>query len=184
MRIRRLWLALVAASAVGTACGEGHAIFVIDVGSFLSGTSNDTLLYVAPSPGGGSANIPPIGVHLLSGASSSIVDTVKVYGTALIHNTSGGAANMAFNVYFGSDSNTVYTTAPVLTSNGVAGPGAADSTMNFSATLTSAVDSLFREPKIFVGMKVTLTNTSGSTALGVLRLDSLHLRVVLQDKIF
>ncbi len=184
MRIKRFWLALLAASAVGAACGEGHAIFNIDVFSFLSGAANDTLPYTVPATLGGTAQIPPIAIHLLSGANNSSVDTVTISGGATVHNLAGGPGTLQFTLYFSSDSSTVYATTPILTTSSGAGPGAVDSSLIFNATLTSAQDSLFNQPKLFVGMKATLTNPSASTLNGVLRLSALNLRVVLEDKIF
>jgi hypothetical protein len=184
MRIKRLWLALFAASAVGAACGEGHAIFNIDVFSFISGAANDTLPYAVLPASGGTVQIPPIAIKLLSGAANSNVDTVTISGGALVDNQTGGPGTLAFKLYFSSDSNTVYSTTPIFTTNAGAGPAGADSTLVFNATLTSAQDSLFNEPKLFVGIAATLTNPSASTLSGVLRLTALNLRVVLEDKIF
>lgn len=184
MRIKRLWLALLAASAVGAACGEGHVIFNIDVFSFISGAANDTLPYTVPATLGGTTQIPPIAVHLISGAGSSKVDTVSILGGATVHNLSGGPGTLQFKLYFSLDSNTIYSSTPILTSSSGAGPGAVDSTLIFNATLTAAQDSLFNQPKIFVGIQAAVTNPSATTLNGVLRLTALHLRVVLQDKIF
>ena len=184
MRIKRLWLALFAASAVGAACGEGHVIFNIDVFSFLSGAKNDTLHYTVPATLGGTTQIPPIKVNLLSGSGSSKVDTVVISGSAAVHNLTGGPGKLVFRLYFAADSNAVYTSVPVLADSSGAGPGAVDSTMVFSATLTAATDSLFLQPHLFVGMKATVTNPSATTLDGKLQLTALNLRVVIADKIF
>src|SRR2546427_7229305 len=78
------WLGVTLLVAVAAACGEGHAIFSIDVYSFMTGTGSDTLRVPPdPLPGLPPASPPvqdsiiPIGVDLPSAMSSSIVDTVR-----------------------------------------------------------------------------------------------------------
>ena len=71
MRANWLLVTLVAILAVG--CGEGRAIFNVDVYSFVKGTGQDTIPYFIP-PGGASASNTPKRVNL-PGAGSSIVDS-------------------------------------------------------------------------------------------------------------
>src|SRR5213080_4356589 len=103
-RMRAKWLCLVALTAAAVGCGEGRAIFDIDVFSFLSGANADTLPYVGPL----SATIPVQTIRSLGLGSSSIVDTVRFIGSVDFVNASG-TGSVTFAVYFDSLKNTVYT---------------------------------------------------------------------------
>lgn len=184
MRTMRLSFSVLAAAVLATACGEGHAIFNVDVYSFIQGTGGDTLSYVIPSglpPD--SVQDPARGVTMLKGIGNAVVDTVVLSGNALIENQTG-TGTISFKVFFGLDSNTVYSTTPLLVSNGTAGPGAVTDTLKFLATLTSAQDSIFTQGKAFVGIQVGVSNTSGTTIQGRFQLHALDLHIVTKEKIF
>jgi hypothetical protein len=185
MRTTRLKTMLVAAAVLGAACGGGHAIFDVDVFSFIQGTGGDTLHYTVPT---GlpllSVNNPPLAVTLLPGLGGSVVDTVQVTGAAAIENQTG-AGTVSFKIFFSEDSNTVYTAGPaILTASGNAGPGVAVTPLVLNAVLTSAQDSLFTKKKLFVGVQAGVNNTSAQTLDGRLQLTALHLRLVVNDKLF
>ncbi len=78
MRATWLWTAVLLGAVTG--CGEGRAIFTVDVFSFLKGTGGDTLrLTPDPLPPMPPATAfvdssTPVGVNLPGGLSSSIVD--------------------------------------------------------------------------------------------------------------
>ncbi|HKR57149.1 MAG TPA: hypothetical protein VJS20_12685 [Gemmatimonadales bacterium] len=185
MRTMRLSLSVLAAAVLAAGCGEGHAIFDVDVYSFIAGSGGDTLHYTAPAIIATSPplNNPPLSVTLLPGLGSGVVDTVQVTGQALTENTVG-KGHMSFKIFFGADSNTVYTTTPILTVAGNAGPGAKSDTLPLSGLLTGAQDSLFSQKKLFVGVQVVLSNDSATVLDGRLRLTALHLRIVIKDKLF
>ena len=183
MRTMRLSFSVLAAAVLATACGEGHAIFNVDVYSFIQGTGADTLSYVIPSGIKDSVQDPARGVTMLKGLGNAVVDTVVLSGNALIENQTG-TGTISFKVFFGLDSSTVYSTTPLLTSNGTAGPGAVTDTLKFQATLTSAQDSIFTQGKAFVGIQVGVTNTSGTTLQGRFQLHALDLHIVTKEKIF
>src|SRR5438046_3719283 len=79
------------AAAVG--CGEGRAIFDIDVFSFLSGAKADTLPYVGPLPPGVPDTIPVQNVRSPGLGSSSVVDTVRFIGSVDFVNAKIGRAS-------------------------------------------------------------------------------------------
>src|SRR5438094_10563761 len=83
MKAKWLGLALVSA-AVAAGCGEGRAIFNVDVYSFLKGTGRDTIPYLVPGLSGRGSSIPQ--KINLPGAGSSIVDSVRALGTADLRN--------------------------------------------------------------------------------------------------
>src|SRR5947209_11925473 len=71
MNAKCFGVALLAALTVG--CGEGRAIFNVDVHSFLFGTGRDTVPYLVPAS---TTLDTSSGQHInLPGAGSSIVDT-------------------------------------------------------------------------------------------------------------
>ena len=185
MRTMRLSFSVLAAAVLAAACGEGHAIFNVDVYSFLQGSGGDTLHYTTPGIIGTTPplNNPPLAVTLLPGLGSSAVDTVQVTGTAAIENNTG-TGSLSFKIFFGADSNTVYSTSPVLTASGNAGPGAATTNLVLNSVLTSAQDSLFTQKKVFVGVQAILSNSTTTPLDGRLRLTALHLRLVIKEKIF
>src|SRR5438034_10317496 len=104
------WLGVTLLVAVAAACGEGHAIFSIDVYSFMTGTGSDTLRVPPdPLPGLPPASPPvqdsiiPVGVDLPSAMSSSIVDTVLLNGSLDVTNSTG-TGTFSYEVFFSSSS--------------------------------------------------------------------------------
>ena len=187
MRTMRLTFSVLAAAVLAAACGEGHAIFDVDVYSFIAGSGGDTLHYTVPTTAGGTVQNPPLAVTLLPGVGNSVVDTVQLTGMAAAQNKTG-TGQIAFKIYFGADSNTVYATTPILTAPPVGttavGPGVDTVSIPLNGTFTSAQDSLFAQKKVYVGISLTLQNTGAGTLDGRLQLTALHLRLVLKDKIF
>src|SRR5437867_5514022 len=87
MRAKWLWVSALAAAAAG--CGEGRAIFNIDVFSFLSNANAETLPYIEPPPTGVLDTIPVQTVNSIGIGGASIVDTVRLFGSVEFDNTSG-----------------------------------------------------------------------------------------------
>src|SRR2546425_10996430 len=86
------WLGLALASAaVAAGCGEGRAIFNVDVYSFLKGTGRDTVPYLVPPGLSGSGTSTPQKINL-PGAGSSIVDSVRALGTIDLINATGSGS--------------------------------------------------------------------------------------------
>lgn len=187
MRTKRLSFSVLAAAVLAAACGEGHAIFNVDVYSFMAGSGGDTLHYTVPTTLGGTVSNPPLSVTLLPGLGSSVVDTVQVTGAAAAENATG-TGQIAFKIYFASDSNTVYSTAPILSAppsgTTTVGPGVDTVSIPLTATLTRAQDSLFTQKKVYVGVQLQLQNTGPNTLDGRLQLTALHLRLVIKEKVF
>src|SRR5712691_1803368 len=112
MKDKWLGVALVRA-AVAAGCGEGRAIFNVDVYSFLKGTGRDTVPYFVPPGPPVTAASTPQKINL-PGAGSSIVDTVRAFGTVDLRN-SAGSGTIGLAVYLAADSASTYTSAPALT---------------------------------------------------------------------
>ena len=173
--MRAKWLCLVALTAAAAGCGEGRAIFDIDVFSFLSGAKADTLPYVGPLSG----TIPVQTIRSLGLGSSSIVDTVRLIGSVDFVNASG-TGNVTFQVYFDSAKSTVYTGTPPVNVSGAVTPNATTTSRFDVDIIDPAMRQLFLASTVYVGIKVSATGTVSGTA----KLSALRARVVIQDKIF
>ena len=173
MRAKWLWVAALAAAVVG--CGEGRAIFDIDVFSFLSPTNADTLPYVGPLSG----TIPVQTVRSLGIGSSSAVDTVRFIGSVDFVNASG-TGNVTFEVFFDTAQSTVYSGTPALSVSGPVTPNATTTSTFDDDIIDPAMKRLFLASTIYVGIRVSTTGAIQGTA----KLTALRARIVIQDKLF
>ena len=189
MRATWLWTAVLL--GVLTGCGEGRAIFTVDVFSFLKGTGGDTLrLTPDPLPPMPPAttfvdSTTPVGVNLPGGLSSSIVDTVRVTGSIDVANpTSSG--NLSYAIFLASDPSpaVVYGSAPALTVGPASFPAATTSVPINAPNLAAAARDLFKGSGLYVGVRASISNTGAAGLKTTLRLTQLQARVVIQDKIF
>src|SRR6058998_3602981 len=176
-RMRAKWLCLVALTVAAAGCGEGRAIFDIDVFSFLSGAKADTLPYVGPLPPGVPDTIPVQTVQSLGLGSSSVVDTVRFIGSVDFVN---GTGSVTFAVYFDSLKTTVYTGTPWFSVSGPVTPGATTTSPFDVDIIDPAMRRLFLASTVYVGIRVSATGAISGTA----KLSALRARVVIQDKIF
>ena len=177
--------ALVMAALLSAACGEGRAIFNVDVLSFIQPSGKDTIHYNVPGIVAVTADsfITPQKVSLPPGLGKSSVDSVQVTAAALIENTSGTGA-IQFQVYFAKDSASVYTTTPYITANGtISGPQPSTVTL-LPPTSIALSDSVFNTDQLWVGVHAGISTNVGPSLVGRVRLTTLALRIVLQDKIF
>ncbi len=177
--MRAKWLCLAALTAASAGCGQGRAIFDIDVFSFLRATNADTLPYVGPLPPGVPDTIPVQTIRSLGIGSSSIVDTVRLFGTVDFVNSSG-TGNVTFAVYFDTVKSAVYTGTPAFSVNGAVTPGATTTSPFDIPDLPTALKPLFLASTVYVGIRVSTTGTIAGTA----KLTGLRARIVIQDKIF
>ncbi len=177
MRAKAVWTAMLLAAVTG--CGEGRAIFDIDVFSFLKSAKADTLPYIGPLPPGVPDTIPVQTVNSLGLATSSIVDTVRLTGTVDFVNATG-TGNVNFQVYFDSVKSTVYTGAPAFSVSGPVTPGATTTSPFDIPDLPTALKPLFLASTVYVGVRASATGTVQGTA----KLTALRARIVIQEKIF
>jgi hypothetical protein len=178
--------ALIIVAALGsTACGEGRAIFNVDVLSFIQPSGKDTIHYNLPTVVAFSADsfIPPQKVSLPPGLGKSSVDSVQVTAAAVIDNTTG-TGSIQFQVYFAKDSANVYTTTPYITANGTISGTQPSTVPLLPPTSVALSDSVFNADQLWVGVHVGISKNAGADLVGRVRLTTLSLRVVLQDKIF
>lgn len=177
MRAKWWWLAALAATAAG--CGEGRAIFDIDVFSFLSSAKADTLPYIGPLPPGVPDTIPVQTVNSLGIGSSSLVDTVRLTGSVDFVNATG-TGSVLFQVYFDSVKSTVYTGTPAFSVSGNVTPGATTTSPFAVDLIDPATRQLFLASTIYVGIRASATGAIQGTA----KLRALRARIVVEDKIF
>jgi hypothetical protein len=78
---------VLAAALLAAACGEGRAIFNVDIQSFIAGTGNDTIPYVIPPGTATASNWQKI--DLPPGFGSSIVESATITGAGNLINTGG-----------------------------------------------------------------------------------------------
>ena len=180
MRVTRLnWLAAVAGALV-VSCGEGRAIFNVDVLSYRPQLA-DTLPYTVPG-GLGDSLQDAFRLQLPGGLGNSTVDSVSLsYGSTLLN--TAGSGQFILQIFFSSDSASVFT-SPVRFDDTavVAGP---DTQQLGPITVPLFADSLFSKEALFVGVRGSVLANAGPAMTGeVVTVSVLRLRIVLQDKIF
>ena len=183
MRGKRFGLALAAAVLAVAGCGEGRAIFNVDVFSFIQ-ARQDTIPYAIPPLTSGSFSNVPQKFNLLQGAGNSIVDSVRFIGTANLVNQMG-AGTIAFQVFVAADSMGTFNPSAMavnLPPSNVSGTNTTPVT--FTSDLTGVLTTLFTEPELWVRVAAAGTNPFVTPVLGRMVLTSLNLRIVLQDKVF
>jgi hypothetical protein len=183
MRAKGLCIAGIAA-LVGLAygCGSGHAIFNVDVYSFLQGTGKDTVPYLVPPGPAVSASSTPQKVHL-PGAAGSLVDSVVILGTAKVENQSD-TGTVAFQLFLAADSAGTYTAAPAFSVSPAVVKGVDTVVVTISGSVSPSADSLFTRDSLWVRLSAVGTDSGLITPLaGKLVLTSLLLRVVMNLKL-
>jgi hypothetical protein len=152
----------------------------VDVLSFLGGQGNDTVHYTIPGGTAGSVDNPPVEVTLLKGLGNSTVDSVTLTVGAAVENQAG-AGKVKFQIFFSGSQATVYSGTPY-----------AEDSANVSGVQTAVLnpgpvplvaDSIFGQDQIFVGVRVAVNANAGPAMDGRLRLSTVRLRIVLQDKL-
>jgi hypothetical protein len=111
------------------------------------------------------------------------VDSVQVTAAALIENQTG-TGSIVFQVYFAKDSAAVYTTTPYVTGNGTISGTQPSTVPLLPPTSVSLADSVFDTDQLWVGVRAGISKNAGADLVGRVRLTTVSLRIVLQDKIF
>jgi len=164
------------------ACGQGKAIFNVDVYSFMAGTGKDTIPYAIPPASSASAStfqrilLPP-------GFGASIVDSVRITtGNARLIN-SAGTGTIGFALYFAADSAGTTTAPAALNIPATTVTGAQTVPVAISGDLSS-VSTLFTKDTVWMRITAIGTNAGLTPVTGKGALTALVIRVVLTDKIF
>jgi hypothetical protein len=171
---------LVALLVAVAACGEGRAIFNVDVLSFLQ--AGDSVKNYDVIGG-----VPPVDstisrqFTLPPGFGKSSVDSVQATAAAVIENTAGGG-NVTFQVFFAKTQAALFTGTPYVTAS--SGPVSGVQTVQLLPPTTVALsDTVFNATNLWVGIRARITTNVGPNMVGRLRLTQLMLRIVVQDHI-
>ena len=179
-------LATAALLSLVVACGQGRAIFIVNVLTFMQPSGRDTVRYaLPPSPITVTADsfIPAQKISLPSGLGSSSVDSVSVTAAAVVDNATG-TGSVTFDVFFAKDSASAYSGTPYFTATGTIS-GTQPSTVPLVApTTVSLSDSVFNTNTLWVGVHARLNQNAGPGLTGKVRLTTVTMRIVLQDKVF
>lgn len=172
------WIALLAgAAALAVACGEGRAIFNVDVFSFMQGSGNDSLHYTVPGNTSGNVDNIPVQFNMLGGLGNSSVDSVTLTVGADLDNSTG-TGTVSYQIFFAADSASTYSGVPFLSAGGNLTPG---TTISISSSGTFS-DSLFNQQTIWVGIRLAASATTATALDGDMHLTALNMRIVLRDK--
>jgi len=172
------WIGLaVLGVALAAACGEGRAIFNVDVFSFMQGGGNDSLHYIVPGNASGNVDNTPVQFSMLGGLGNSSVDSVTLTVGADLVNTTG-TGTVSYQIFFAVDSASTYLGTPFLSANGNLTPG---NTTPITSSATFS-DSLFNQKTIWVGIRLAATNAGATPLDGEMHLTALNMRIILRDK--
>jgi len=163
------------------ACGQGRVILNVDVLSFLSASDSVKSFNVL---GGIPQTDSTVSrqFFLPPGFGKSSVDSVTATAAAALICT-GGGGNVRFDVFFSKTQGSVFTGTPYLTAS--SGPlVAGDSVSLLPPTSVSLADTVFNTDTLWVGIRARIATNVGPNMTGRLRLQDLHLRIALQDKLF
>jgi hypothetical protein len=183
--------AAIVMTGATAACGQGRLIFNVDVFSFLKGSVNDTVPYVVPPlTSNFTISNPAQKINLVPGLSGSLIDTVKVTGTADVLNQAGGPGTLRFQVYLAGDSagtygagrDSLFSPAP---SASISAGASTQSLPPFGvANLSPKGNALFSKSEVWIRLAATVSNTGAAIMRGKAVLTGLDLRIVVQDKVF
>lgn len=184
--MRAKWLRAACLSVVVAACGNGEAIFNIDVYSFIKGTAQDTIPYFVLSGSLDTSSAPQL-IRLL-GAGSSVVDSVLIGGTDTVQSQSG-SGTIAFKLYLAADSAGTRLPSALALSVPAGTVGSAADTISCpprpaSCLLFSSANPLFAKDSVWARIAVTASNTGATPFAGKIVITSLVLSVFINDKIF
>jgi hypothetical protein len=181
MRAKWLWMTWLAGLAA--ACGQGHAIFNVDVYSFLKGTGDDSIPYFVPPGPPVSASSTPRRIDL-PGAGSSIVDSVLVNGKVNFENQAG-AGTIGLQLYLAADSlGSLSSSALALTVPDANVSGNVPTPDTIIGRLSSTVLSLLAGKQLWVRFQANGSNSGAVLLQGSAVLKGLRLTVVMNDKFF
>jgi len=176
----RLIGALATMGGVAIACGQGRAIFNVDVLSFMKSTSNDTLAYSIPLPGSATTDGVPVKVGLIPGLGSSTADSVTFTVGAAAENKTG-AGSFRFKLLFAADSAGTYTSTDSVATGTVSVANVQTGSLALSKTIVG--DPVFSNSSVWILLRSFETVTTAPMS-GTLRVNQFRVRLVIQDKPF
>jgi hypothetical protein len=175
---------VLAAALLSAACGPGHAIFNIDVYSFLAGTGKDRVPYAVP-PASSVDSFTVQRISLAPGFGNSIVDSVRITNGGANLITSTGAGSIGVRLYVAADSAGTHLPGALalnIPPTPIPGPGTLP--VVITGDLTPGLNALFTRDTLWIRLAATGINPNAAPLLGEMVLTALQIRVVMQDKIF
>ena len=175
-------LAAAVSLVLVTGCGQGKAIFNVDVYSFMAGTGKDTIPYaIAPASSATGETFQK--VQLPPGFGSSVVDSVRITigGANLINST--GTGTLGFSFFFASDSLGTMSAPSALDVPPTDVSGTSIVPVSIFGDLSPAIHSVFAKDTLWMRIRATGNNGGATPVTGKGALTALVIRVVLQDKI-
>ncbi len=182
--MRAKWLGVAGVTALaglGLGCGPGHAIFNVDVYSFIKGTGKDTIPYAVPPASNVTFN--QFQKIRLPGAGGSLVDSIIVFGTDTLRNQTG-SGTVGFQLYLAADSAGTYlpgALALTVTPKPVASTSVVPDTIR--GKLAPAVNPLFTKDSVWARFAAVGSNPNATLLAGKMVLASLLLTVVMNAKL-
>jgi hypothetical protein len=173
-----LLLALLAAG-----CGEGRAIFNVDLYSFLLADGSATQLYAAP-PGVSDTVQDVTQVSLLGGLQDSGVDSLTFIGTLSFENAAGGPGTVGFEVFFDTSQTNLFMGSAPLSIVSAVGPGTTTTLVSDTVEVTSTLKDIFVQPSIYVGLRIIAANPQATLLQGQVRVTALDMRLIVQEQVF
>jgi hypothetical protein len=183
-RILQAGMIVCSAAVLAAGCGEGRAIFNVDIHSFLLADQADTIQYFVPPAVPPLAAQDTIPVSLLGGLQNSGVDSLRFTGSVNFENTSGGPGTITYEVFFDTATTNLFSGTAPISLTGTAGPGAVTTAVPFTIDVTGAIRDLFVQPSIFVGVRATISNPSAAPLQGRIRVAALAMRLIVNDQVF
>jgi len=162
------------------ACGQGNAIFNVDVLSFLSATDSVKRFSVPVGIGQADSNVARR-FFLPPGFGKTAADSVSASATASIIDTAG-SGSVQFDVFFARTQGALFTGTPYLTANSGA-MVAGDSVRLLPPTTVSLADTVFQKDTVWVGIRARINKNIATTMAGRFRLNSLLVRIVVRGNI-
>ncbi len=169
------------------ACGQGKAIFNVNVYSFIAGTGKDTVPYIIP-PSNSATGSTVQKINLPPGFGSSIVDSVRITNGGANLLTTSGSGRIGFQLYVAADSAGTYNAgALALNLPDTAVSVGPPISVTISGDLSAAVQTVFTRPTVWVRFVAKGSNPNALPVTGLqgkMILTALTIRVVVEDKIF
>ena len=181
MSVTRLTWCAALAGVLILGCGEGRAIFNVDVLSYEPQLA-DTVPYSVPGGTPDTQVRDSFGLALPGGLGNSTVQSVSLlYGSTVLNVAGGGTFKL--EMFFDSSAATVFSSSVVRVDSAVfTGP---DTVVLGPISIPLFADSLFTKDKLWVGVRGSVRANAGPTMTGrYVTVSVLRLRIIFQDKVF
>lgn len=187
MRASRAVFWTIPLVAVLAGCGEGRLIVNVDVLSFLN--ESDRVQPYGPIPAGtsGSTETPPFGVSMPEGVGgSTIVDSAIITAAADLANATG-SAEVEFELFFGTDSATLYSGTPAISVSAILAP-ATPTTIAFTEPVPQSFLDIFNQSTVYAGVRIGYRSLddpiTGPDLEGVATVTEFLARLVMSEDVF